>query len=98
MCDMYFYKLELAEHVQIEGSAYDMDAVTIMIISAPNDIDARRLALEREVHHKEGRNLSTIMFWGPNVDEQIQNIKCTLIGKSFIKEGIVATSELHATG
>lgn len=96
---MYFYELKISPHAKWGPiSIYEEDSVMKMIVSAPNDMVARSLALHREIVYKEGRNRATLHFWGPTIEDQIKSIDCLLIGKSYVKEQIIATSEQHATG
>jgi hypothetical protein len=79
---------------------YSTHAVTKMVISAKTDVDARMIAIEKEWGGQfPGRNVTTAMFWGPTIEEQIKYIQCVPIGISFVLESrVICVDERHDSG
>jgi len=94
----YLYELKLNSRAWAEYSdPQSTDSVSKMIISAKNDVEARMIAIKKEWGGQfPGRNVTTSMFWGPTLGEQIKYVQCTPIGTSFILESyLFCTSEIH---
>ena len=95
----YLYELALNPHAWklYKSDPYTNDSVIKMIVSATSDVEARMIAITKEWGGDfPGQNMTTAMFWGPTIEEQIQYIQCVPIGTSFVLEArLLCTSEGH---
>jgi hypothetical protein len=100
MSTYYIYELALNPHAWklYKSDPSGNDSVIKMIISATNDVDARKLAITKEWGGNfPGINMTTAKFWGPTIEEQIKYIQCVPIGTSFVLElKLLCTSEGHS--
>jgi hypothetical protein len=92
MSGNYLYKLSLSDTAWkiYESEPYNFDAVFTMIISAPSEENARKIANDRE---KSNNNSDTVYFWCNS--KQAEYVDCVVIGAAFVNTGIVCSDEKH---